>query len=175
MIVYLQMLETAEDRAAFEQLYLTYRSLMYRIAYGILRNQQDAEDAVHQAFLSMIGGFKKINKIECPKTKAFCVIVVERKSLDLLRIRKRDIDSCDVERHGVEIPLPGDNGLTDALARLSARYREVLLLRYYFGYATREIADMLQMSLSATNKLLWRAKAALAAELEGGGDPDAEV
>ena len=45
MIVYLQMLETAEDRAAFEQLYLTYRSLMYRIAYGILRNQQDAEDA----------------------------------------------------------------------------------------------------------------------------------
>lgn len=114
MIVYLQMLETAEDRAAFEQLYLTYRSLMYRIAYGILRNQQDAEDAVHQAFLSMIGGFRKINKIECPKTKAFCVIVVERKSLDLLRIRKRDIDSYDVERHGVEIPLPGDNGLADA-------------------------------------------------------------
>ena len=63
MIVYLQMLETEEDRAAFEQLYLTYRSLMYRIAYGILRNQQDAEDAVHQAFLSMIGGFKKIKAI----------------------------------------------------------------------------------------------------------------
>lgn len=175
MIVYLQMLETEEDRAAFEQLYLTYRSLMYRIAYGILRNQQDAEDAVHQAFLSMIKNFKNFSEIECPKTKAFCVIVVEWKSLDLLRIRKRDIDSYDVERHGVEIPLPGDNGLADALARLSARYREVLLLRYYFGYATREIADMLQMSLSATNKLLWRAKAALAAELEGGGDPDAEV
>lgn len=107
MIVYLQMLETEEDRAAFEQLYLTYRSLMYRIAYGILRNQQDAEDAVHQAFLSMIKNFKNFSEIECPKTKAFCVIVVEWKSLDLLRTRKRDIDSYDVERHGVEIPLPG--------------------------------------------------------------------
>ena len=69
MIVYLQMLETAEDRAAFEQLYLTYRSLMYRIAYGILRNQQDAEDAVHQAFLSMIGGFKKLIKSSVQKQR----------------------------------------------------------------------------------------------------------
>ena len=175
MLIYLQMLDSDEDRAAFEQLYLTYRNLMYNIAYNLLHNCQDAEDAVHQAFLSMIKYFERISEINCPKTKAFCVIIVERKALDILRIRKRSADSYDVEQHGVEIPLPGDNGLADALSQLPARYREALLLRYYFGYTTREVAGMFQMSLSAANKLLWRAKAALSAALERGGDPHAET
>lgn len=171
MLIYLQALETAEERDAFEQFYLAYRDVMYRVAYRLLDNTQDAEDAVHQAFLSILGCFEKISEIHCPKTKAFCVIIVERKALDLLRARKRAPVSLDEERHGLDIPLPGDGGLADAMARLPARYRETLLLRYHFGYTTREIADMFQMSLPAANKLLWRAKAALSAKLKEGGDP----
>ena len=52
MIVYLQMIDTPEDRSKFEQLYLEYRGLMFHAANQILHNEQDAEDAVHQAFLT---------------------------------------------------------------------------------------------------------------------------
>lgn len=51
MLLYLQMLETPEEKSLFEQIYLEYRGLMYHVAYEILHNDQDAEDAVHQAFV----------------------------------------------------------------------------------------------------------------------------
>ena len=47
MIIYLQMLETPEEKSKFEQLYLEYKGLMFHVAYEILHNEQDAEDAVH--------------------------------------------------------------------------------------------------------------------------------
>lgn len=50
MISYLQMIETESDRVKFEALYYEYRNLMYAIAFGILRNEHDAECAVHHAF-----------------------------------------------------------------------------------------------------------------------------
>lgn len=48
--------------------------------------------------------------------------------------------------YGIEIPLPGDHGLADAMARLPAAYRDILLLRYYNGYSVREISSMLHIT-----------------------------
>ena len=45
MIVYLQLIETAEDRSKFEQLYEQYKQLMFYTAFQILKRPQDAEDA----------------------------------------------------------------------------------------------------------------------------------
>lgn len=44
---YLALLDTAEDKSRFEELYLTYRQDMYKTAFAILRSPQSAEDAVH--------------------------------------------------------------------------------------------------------------------------------
>ena len=46
MIVYLQLIDTAEDRSKFEQLYEQYKQLMFYTAFQILKRPQDAEDAV---------------------------------------------------------------------------------------------------------------------------------
>ena len=61
MIIYLQMLETPEEKSKFEQLYLEYKGLMFHVAYEILHNEQDAEDAVHQAFVKIAENIKKID------------------------------------------------------------------------------------------------------------------
>lgn len=53
MLEYLATMETADDRTRFESLYLAYRGLMYHVAYHILKNPQDAEDAVHQSFVKL--------------------------------------------------------------------------------------------------------------------------
>ena len=167
MIIYLQMIETPEDKAKFERIYKKYRDLMYNIAYGFLKNEHDTEDAVHQAFVSVIENLEKLSSVESPKTKAFCVIVVERKALNMIRERRKYTDSYDLELEGVEISLPEESGLPLAMARLSVRYREVLLLRFHHGYSTKEISDILGISYSATLKLIWRAKQELALLLEG--------
>lgn len=170
MIVYLQMIETDEDKVRFERVYNAYRGLMYYVAYGILKNEEDAEDAVHQAFVSIIENLEKISEAECPKTRAFCVIVVERKALDMLRRRRGLAGAYEVELAGVEVPMPVGSELEHALARLPARYREVLLLRFFLGYSTKEVAEILQISHAAALKLVSRAKGALARELEREGE-----
>lgn len=144
MIIYLQMIESDEDKSKFEQLYIMYKGLMFHVAMKILKNEFDAEDAVHQAFLSLIENLKKISDVKCPKTRAYIVIITERKAIDIIRSRSKLVDMEFWEStYGIEIPLPGDHGLADAMARLPAAYRDILLLRYYNGYSVREISSML--------------------------------
>ena len=45
------IIDDENDKDKFEELYLKYRQRMYAIAYSILRNLHDAEDAVGHAFL----------------------------------------------------------------------------------------------------------------------------
>lgn len=173
MLIYMQMIESEEDSSRFTKLYLRYRYLMFSVAKRILGDTYDAEDAVHQAFVSIIDNLGRIKEIDCPKTRSYVVVITENKAIDIIRSRKRvsprEFDELDC---GVEVPLSGDGGLADAMAKLPARYREVLLLRFDNGYSTRELAGMMDMTEGSVQKLIWRAKAALQKQLEEG---DAEL
>ena len=151
----------------FNQVYHTYRMLMYRVAYSILGNEHDAEDAVQQAFFSIFKNLEKISEIECPKTRSFIVIIVERKATDILRNKKRNSHlELEDEVVGIAVPLPGDCGLADAMARLPARYREILLLLYDYGFSVDEIAQVMESTPAAIQRALTRAKDSLRRELE---------
>ena len=167
MLIYLQMIESEEDKSKFEAIYNQYRYLMFSVAYKLLDNQYDAEDAVHQAFLSIIDNLDKIKETNCPETKSYVVIITEHKAIDMIRARKHLSGEELIEAiHGIDIPLPGDNGLADAMAKLPARYREVLLLRFDNGYSTKELAKMMDMTEGSMQKLIWRAKEALRKQLQ---------
>ena len=66
---------------------------------------------------------------------------------------------------GVTVPLPGDHGLADAMAKLPVQYRQVLLLRYDSGYSVREIGKLFGKSAAAVQKMIERGKAELRALL----------
>ena len=167
MLIYLQMIESEEDKSKFVTIYNKYRFLMFSVANAKLQNPYDAEDAVHEAFIAIINNLDKIKKVDCPETRSFIVIITENKAIDIIRSRKHISDEELVDSiAGIDIPLPGDNGLADAMAKLPARYREVLLLRYDNGYSAKEIAKMLNLSDGATQKLIWRAKQALKKQLD---------
>ena len=167
MFLYLSAIDFPADRDKFEILYQKYRNLMYHVAYQILRNREDAEDAVQQAFFSIIKIIDKISGSECPETKSLVVIITERKAIDILRTSHRNqLLTLNEEILGLSIPLPGDNDLADALAALPAHYREILLLRFDNGYSIKELSSMLGISESGIRKLLGRAKKALKKEME---------
>lgn len=170
MLCYFSMIETQEDQDKFERIYTKYRNLMYHAAYQVLQNHHDAEDAVHQAFISVIRHIKNIKEIDSPKTRSFLVLITERKAIDILRVNRRDkIVALDEEIAGILIPPPGDNGLADALAKLPAHYRQVLMLRFDNGFSVRELAGLLGISESGVRHLIRRARNALARELEREG------
>ncbi len=130
MMIYLQTIDTAEDRSKFEQLYEQYKQLMFYTAFQILKRPQDAEDAVHLAFLSIAENISRIS----------------------------DLDYS------------GDNALTKAILALPAAYRQCILLKFYHGYSTKEIAGIMHLSLANTSKLLQRAKAKLKEIYQEGGE-----
>lgn len=106
-MLYLQMLPSPSEKDKFEQIYTLYRGLMFYIARRILPGEADAEDAVHQAFVSIIENLKKISEVRCPKTRSYVVIITERKAIDILRSRSRlSPEEFEESTRGVELPPP---------------------------------------------------------------------
>lgn len=60
----------------FEDLYLKHRQSMYAVAYSILNNVEDSEDAVHHAFLIIADNFEKVKSIPHHRIKSCIVIIV---------------------------------------------------------------------------------------------------
>ena len=162
MLIYMMMLETPEEKSLFEQIYLEYRGLMFHVAYEILHNEQDAEDAVHQAFVKIAENIKKIDAPVCPKTHSYVVTIVEHQAIDQYRrLQKHPSVELIEEIQGTNAHYEGDNDLTKCILKLPARYREMILLRYHHGYTVREIAKVLGLSLPTAIKLDQRAKSRL--------------
>ena len=139
------MVEGPEEQSKFRALAARYERLMFHVARQILPNQQDAEDAVQEAFLAIAKNFSKIFAVDSPKTKAFVVIVTENKAIDIARKNARQVQQVPLE------DLPG-------LSVLPARYRAWIQLHYAQGYTAEETAEILGLSKEAGYKLGQRAK-----------------
>lgn len=171
MIVYLQIIETEEDKSKFEQIYLEYRGLMYHIAYEHLHSSQDAEDVVHQVFLKIAEKIKIIEPVS-PKTKRLLVIMVEHKITDFYRVQGNHpaVAYEDDLRNSVPQEAETDHLLSSCILKLPEQQRTVIWLKYVQGYDLREIAKLLGISLTWAQKIDQRAKKKLEAlyRAEGG-------
>ena len=89
LTIYLSLLDTPEDKDKLRAIYEKYHDLMMGVAFKVLGNEHDAQDAVHQAFLTLIKNLEKISRVDCLETRRFCVIITRSRCLDMLRLRKR--------------------------------------------------------------------------------------
>lgn len=157
MLIYALTIVKPTDRPKLERLYLEYRSVMFCAANEILHNEHEAEDAVQQAFVKIAENLGKIPDELSTKTKAFVVTIAENTAIDRYRKLKRHGDcelceeACGIEANSADEPV-------SCILKLPARYRQFILLKYYHGYSTREIAKLLGMSSAAASKTAQRAK-----------------
>lgn len=159
MLIYMQMIETEEERDDFQRLYQEYRNLMFYVANQILHNEHDAEDAVHDAFMKIAKNMKKISDPVCPKTRSYVVIIVESCAIDMLRKKNRHpTTEMNEEITGLPVTYEGENVVAECLLKLPGRYREVLLLKHDQGYSIREIAKIMGITEANAGKLEQRAK-----------------
>ena len=171
LLIYLQMIETEAEQSKFEVIYHEYFPLMFHIAYQILHHQQDAEDAVHQAFVSIAENITKIDQPLSPQTKRYVAVIAENKAIDIHRKNQRHRTAAleDVSP-GISVEYDGDDELVKCILALNPLQRQVIWLKYHYGYSLREISSMLKISLPWAIQLDQRAKKKLKKRYEERGN-----
>lgn len=154
----------------FEALYEQHAGWMYRLAFAILRQPQDAEDAVQEAFLTVARKTGFYGTLEAERLKAALTVITRSRALNILRKRREIADS-----ELTELNLPGDRvsftfGLSweEAVASLPSAVREMVLLHFADGFTAEEIADMLDAKKETVRKTLYRARKQIRRHLEEG-------
>jgi RNA polymerase sigma-70 factor (ECF subfamily) len=175
----------AGDDDAFEACVRTYCSRLLLVARRILRNEEDANDAVQDAFLSAFKGISQFKGQARLGTWLHRIVV--NAALGRLRSLKRHPETSIEDllphfgdgEHQIDPPVPWRatpvSGLQQqescelvrhCMARLPEDYRTVLLLRDIEGLDTQETARILDSSLGVVKTRLHRARQALRSLLD---------
>lgn len=168
MLVFLALLDTAEERDKFTRLYDKYKHFMWYIAKSVLGDEYLAEDAVHEAFLTLTRHLNKINEEEESKTKSFLAAIVKCRSIDILR-KKNKAEIIAFEDAGEYLPdseglleqyISEDNyqNLLRCISRLDEKYRLVFEMKYVHEMSDKETADILGISPKNVNVRMYRAR-----------------
>lgn len=161
---YLALLDTAEEKSKFEELYNLYRQDMYKTAYNILKNHYEAEDAVHEAFMIVINNLNKITQTNCPRTRGYLIIIVKNLALKIYNKQKKAENIDDNETDGgtdIEddvISRIGCEKLAELLLKLPEEYYQVLYLNIYMELDISDIAENLGITYENAKKRLQRAR-----------------
>lgn len=180
MLQYLLLLDTDKEREFFTSIYKEYRKDMFFISYSILHNHHDAEDIVHETFLTLIAHLDKIITNEPHKVWAYIKTTVRHKSYNL-RHRKQIVEEVEMNEDWVqeEIMEKGPELLMEdaelkeimggLLKQLKTPYKEVLALQYYHELSIAEIAQELGKTPDNVRHISMRAKKKLQSVLEENG------
>ena len=178
----LALVETPEEKKLFREIYDLHEKWMLKTAYDILKNYEDAGDAVNEAFFRLARRFREfdIQGADSNRTRGLLLILVKNEAR---RIYKKESRRRSWEMAGEDPGRTEDETiLTDIRARMILQellkmgptYRDVLYLHFMEGQSNRNIASELGIPVSTVKKRIERGKEILIkrAEMWGEGDLD---
>jgi RNA polymerase sigma-70 factor (ECF subfamily) len=149
-----------------ELLFREHYQMLYRTAYGMLKNRSDAEDVPQTIFMRLLQGGLPTDFQRHSKRYLYRAAV--NLSLDVIRARKRQKFTADVENLDVPIDASETDAaeethrrLAEAVSELRPEAAEILMLRYVHSYTEREIAKLLGVSRGTIAIKLFRSRARL--------------
>jgi RNA polymerase sigma-70 factor (ECF subfamily) len=163
------MEESLRDRA-IDLAYREHATEVYRVAFGVLRDRDEALDATHDAFAR---AWERWDQYDSQRPlRAWLHGIVVNVALDQLRRRRvralaipvlgRSI--AEIGRHATMDPaadVARRQFVDEAMATLDPRSRATLVLRHYYGYDYAQIGSFLGLGSGTVGSILSRAHAAL--------------
>lgn len=156
-----------------------YSAALYRVAYSVMRNSADAEDAVQEAFLRVLKHREKLHEIRDVRVWLVRItwnVVLDRKRRSKTRPENDDIADFErvlpsTERRADEEAISSQENarILALIDRLPAKEREALLLSAVEELSTAEIAAVLKTTESSVRSRIFRARRELSALLEKEG------
>ena len=159
-----------EDVASFEETMLPHMDAAHNLAKWLLRNEQDAQDVVQEAYLR---AFKSFAGFHGSNGRAWLLTIVRNTSYTLLK-KKHAVDLTtpfDEEIHGTgsdpaspaTILEHSEDAelIREAMDQLPAEFREIVVLRHQEGLSYKEIGDIAQIPPGTVMSRLARARGKL--------------
>ena len=162
---------------AFTRLVEHYQTPVFNLCYRMLGEPEAAEDAAQESFLR---AYQNLSRYDRQRPFATWLLsIAAHHCIDRLRRRRFVIFSLDAEREDDDRPteLPDRNaadpeqeairreeqeGIQTALRGLDATDRAAIVLRYWYDFSEVEIAESLNLTVSAVKSRLHRARKAVA-------------
>lgn len=169
MFVYLNLIHDEKHQNIYRKIYEDNYLRLYHIALSILKEPADAEDAVHEAFLSFAKNFRRYANLSCREMERLIVTIVKNKVIDQLRYRKRfsdeelenlvlysEYEEFDPERN---LEMKDEyNKVQQILKNLPEILRMTLELKFSYGYSNKDISKIMNVSVKTVEMRLYRAK-----------------
>src|SRR5215203_3500655 len=160
----------AADRS-FERLYRRHVGDVYHYALAVLRNRDDAEDVTQTTFLNAYRAYQRGDRPETPKNWLIAIAhnVCRQRFRQAQRRPQESPLFEDAAEAAVAEPDP-EHTIEDvrrALSHLAFNQRTALVMRELEGRSYAEIAQIMEISVSAVETLIFRGRRALREQLEG--------
>lgn len=170
------------DRGAFKSIVDTWKDMVFNTALGILQNEQDAEDTAQDVFIQV---FESINSFkEESKFSTWVYRITVSKALDQIRKKKTKkrfaffrsldgeqnstLDPPDFSHPGIKLESKENAAvLFKALEKLPGNQKAAYVLNKMEQLSYQEVGEILNLSSSAVDALLQRARQNLKKQLEG--------
>lgn len=161
------------DAAAFSRLVEAYQKPVYNLAYRLLGNSVEAEDAAQEAF---IRAYTRLDTYDpSRKFSSWMLSIASHYCIDMLRRRRGNVMSVDELPPMVDLSMPKAmqpeqvviqgqvaDEIQQLLDTLAPSYRTPVILRYWYDMSYKEIAETMSVTESTIKTRLHRARAKLA-------------
>jgi len=161
------------DQSAFTRLVEAYQTPVYNLAYRMLGNSVEAENAAQETFIRM---FTKLDTYDSQrKFSSWLLAIASHYCVDVLRRRRMNYLSLDDLPPMAELAMPKTTQPEHAIVReqdasavqklletLPPNYRTPVVLRYWYDMSYHEIAEAMGVTESTIKTRLHRARAKLA-------------
>lgn len=148
-----------------EEAVTKYSPMLYRICVVMLGNETDAQDAVQDTickYLERTKGFR-----DAEHEKAWLIKVAQNRCIDMCRFRLRH-PQVELSEITASYENPEYNEVLTQLVALPIAVKAAVYLYYIEGYKTKEVSEILGVSVNAVKKRLQRGRKLLRLRLEEG-------
>ena len=166
MMVFLDLVDTEPEKSKFQQLYYKYIDLFMWIAMDKLKNHYLAEEAVQDAFLYIAKNFDKVGDVESKVTKGYLCTIIQGFAINKFNKENKAIHLFLEDEEFTTFNYDDEKffnsldavELKIAVNSLPDDSRNYLYLTYVYGYTSKEIGEMYNISSNLVRKKIQFAK-----------------
>ena len=168
---YLTLVDTPEDKDFLEYVYEEYRQFMFAVAKDILKNDEESEDAVHEAFLRIIEVIDKLKEYDKDHLRASVLVITKNVALNIAHRREKfeyvglfneetETNLCAVDDVNIEASVLKKIEFNEVLGyvrKLTAEEQDLLYMHYVHSTPGKDLAVMFGISPASVRKKIERA------------------